>query len=103
MVRCGTTSWNWPWYGGNAGNARQTRHEREEHRDVGRDAPWRPGVKAVPVARYGGFGLGNLDDQRALGSRDAVDLESVETDLTRVVHGVLEPIHVSLWTSQHPH
>jgi hypothetical protein len=32
--------------------------------------------------------------------KDAVDLDSVETDLARVVHQVLEPTHVSVWTSQ---
>ena len=29
--------------------------------------------------------------------KDAVDLDSVRTDLTAVVHRVLEPAHVSLW------
>jgi hypothetical protein len=32
--------------------------------------------------------------------KDAVDLDSVETDLASVVHQVLEPTHVSVWTSQ---
>jgi hypothetical protein len=31
--------------------------------------------------------------------KDAMDLDSVETDLARVVHQVLEPAHVSVWTS----
>jgi hypothetical protein len=35
--------------------------------------------------------------------KDAVDLESVETDLTRVVYRALEPTHVSVWTSRRPH
>ena len=29
--------------------------------------------------------------------KDSVDLDSVRTDLTAVVHSVLEPAHVSLW------
>ena len=29
--------------------------------------------------------------------KDSVDLNSVRTDLTGVVHGALEPAHVSLW------
>jgi len=29
--------------------------------------------------------------------KDAVDLDSVRTDLTAVVHRALEPAHVSLW------
>jgi hypothetical protein len=29
--------------------------------------------------------------------KDAVDLDSVQTDLTRVVHQALEPAYVSVW------
>ena len=32
--------------------------------------------------------------------KDAVDLESVETDLASVVHQALEPTHLSVWISQ---
>jgi hypothetical protein len=33
----------------------------------------------------------------AAGLKDAVDLDSVQTDLTRVVHQALEPAYVSVW------
>jgi hypothetical protein len=32
--------------------------------------------------------------------KDAVDLDSVETDLASVVHQALEPAHLSVWISQ---
>ena len=32
--------------------------------------------------------------------KDAVDLDSVPTDLASVVHQVLEPAHVSVWISE---
>jgi hypothetical protein len=32
--------------------------------------------------------------------QDAVDLDSVQDDLARVVHQALEPAHVSVWISQ---
>jgi hypothetical protein len=35
--------------------------------------------------------------------KDAVDLDSVETDLASVVHQALEPAHVSVWTSPRSH
>src|SRR5580704_17885409 len=44
------------------------RHEREQHRDVGRDAERRAGVEAVPMRGHGWLSLGDLDDQRALRS-----------------------------------
>ena len=33
--------------------------------------------------------------------KDAVDLDSVQDDLTRTVHQALEPAHISVWISQH--
>ena len=33
--------------------------------------------------------------------QDAVDLDSVQDDLTNVVHQALEPAHLSVWTSQY--
>lgn len=35
--------------------------------------------------------------------KDAVDLDTVSTDLTAVVQAALEPAHVSAWISQQPH
>jgi hypothetical protein len=32
--------------------------------------------------------------------QDAVELDTVRTDLTRVVHAALEPAHVSLWIQE---
>ena len=32
--------------------------------------------------------------------KDAVDLDSVRADLTRVVQTALEPAHISVWTSR---
>jgi hypothetical protein len=48
---------------------RRGRHEREQHRDVGRDAERRAGVEAVPMPGHGWLSLGDLDDQRALRSQ----------------------------------
>jgi hypothetical protein len=33
--------------------------------------------------------------------KDAVDLDSIQTDLGNVIHQVLEPTHVSVWISNH--
>ncbi len=34
--------------------------------------------------------------------RDAVDLNTINTDLTGVVHAALEPAHVSVWIRDNP-
>jgi hypothetical protein len=46
-------------------------HEREEHRDVGRDAEWRVGIEAFPVLRHDRVGRGDLDEQAATGTSSA--------------------------------
>jgi hypothetical protein len=45
------------------------RHERAEHRDMGRDAEPGIGIEAFPVPRHGRFGLRDLNDQAAVGTR----------------------------------
>jgi hypothetical protein len=59
-------------------------------------------------ARRGSFVVAQiLSWRRASGERrqqlkwlqDSVDLAAVQADLARVVHGALEPAHISLWTS----